>query len=173
MELRSATGRFLNDHELATCTHAKPLSRGATSANPRQPPMNRSVTPPADGAECGFAGRIEIAPQESRRRSRLGCSTAVASLARHGICSPRLVPRTGRHMPRRSSRSLGCAGDRPSAAPSGTAPKVAFASLMPAAAADPSSRLKLLPGRASPALAPEDRRGAFINFLMRTPFVGS
>jgi len=48
--------------------------------------MPRSVTPPADGAECGYAGRIEIAPQESRRRSRLGGATAVASLARHGIC---------------------------------------------------------------------------------------
>ena len=71
--------------------------------------MPRSVTPPADGAECGFAGQMEIAPQESRRRSRLGSSTAVASLARHGICSPRLVPRRPRHMPRRSSRSLWCA----------------------------------------------------------------
>ena len=51
--------------------------------------MNRSVTPPADGAECGFADRIEIAPQESRRRSRLGCATAVTSLARHGIARGR------------------------------------------------------------------------------------
>jgi len=86
--------------------------------------MNRVVTPPADGAECGFAGQIEIAPQESRRRSRLGGATAVASLARHVICSPRLVPRTGRHMPRRSSRFLGCAGDRPSAAPSAVGKRV-------------------------------------------------
>lgn len=37
----------------------------------------------------------------------------------HDVCSARLAAlRTGRHMPRRSSRSLGCAGDRPSAAPS-------------------------------------------------------
>ena len=34
---------------------------------------------------------------------------AVASLARHVICAPRLVPCTGRHMPRLASRSLGCA----------------------------------------------------------------
>jgi len=88
--------------------NASPLSRMATSANPRQPPMPRSVTPPADGAECAYAGQIEIAPQESRRRSRLGCSTAVASLARHGICAGALVPRTGRrtHSPRSRSSSL-------------------------------------------------------------------
>lgn len=61
------------------------------------------------GAECGFADGMETPPQASRRRSRLGSSTAVAGLARHGICSWRLVPRTPRHMPRRSSRSLGCA----------------------------------------------------------------
>jgi hypothetical protein len=43
-------------------------------------------------------GRIErlrrwnqIAPQESRRRSRLGRSTALAGLACHGICARRLV----------------------------------------------------------------------------------
>jgi len=83
--------------------------RAACCSLPRSLPTAGGVTPPADGAECGFAGQIEIAPQESRRRSRLGGATAVASLARHGICSPRLVPRTGRHMPRRSSRSLGCA----------------------------------------------------------------
>ena len=114
--------------------------------------MPRSVTPPADGAECGFADRIKIAPQESRRRSRLGSSTAVASLARHGICAGALAPRTPRHMPRSRlvGTSHGFAGDRPSAAPSGTAPKVAFAPLMPAAAADPSRRLKLLAGRARP-----------------------
>jgi hypothetical protein len=48
--------------------------------NPSQPPMNRSVTPPANGAkECpGRPGSNGIAPQESRRRSRLGGSTAVA-----------------------------------------------------------------------------------------------
>jgi len=70
--------------------------------------MPRSVTPPADGAECGFAGQIKIAPQESRRRSRLGCATAVASLARHGICAGELVPRTGRltHSLRSRSSSL-------------------------------------------------------------------
>ena len=61
---------------------------------------------------------MKTPPQESRRRSRPGSSTAVASLACHGICAWRLVPRTPRHMPRQSSRSLGCAGDRPSAAPS-------------------------------------------------------
>ena len=73
--------------------------------------MNRSVTLPADGGgvsrQAGIG--IETPPQASRRRSRPGCSTAVASLARHVICSPRLVPRTPRHMPRRSSRFLGCA----------------------------------------------------------------
>ena len=128
--------------------NASPLSRIATSANPRQPPMPRfdslrsplrgcrwqsvsrwsAVTPPADGAECGFADRIEIAPQESRRRSRLGGATAVARLARHVICSPRLVPRTGRYIPRSRlvGTPLGCAGDRPSAAPSVTSRSAPF-----------------------------------------------
>jgi len=42
----------------------------ARSANPRQPPMNRSVTPPADGAECGvnanpqYKVKNAIKPQE-------------------------------------------------------------------------------------------------------------
>ena len=61
------------------------------------------------GAECGYRRIMETPPQESRRRSRRGRSTAVASLACHGICAWRLVPRTPRHMPRQSSRSLGCA----------------------------------------------------------------
>jgi len=109
-------------------SNALSLARESTSANPRQPPMNRfaslrsplrgcrwqsvsrwsAVTPPADGAECAYAGQIKIAPQESRRRSRLGCATAVASLARHGICAGALVPRTGRrtHSPRSRSSSL-------------------------------------------------------------------
>ena len=37
-------------------SNAEPLSRVATSANPRQPPMNRSVTLPADG------GGVRLAP---------------------------------------------------------------------------------------------------------------
>ena len=70
--------------------------------------MPRSVTPPADGAECAYAGQIKIAPQESRRRSRLGCATAVASLACHVIYAVALVTRTGRlaHSPRSHSSSL-------------------------------------------------------------------
>lgn len=80
------------------------------SANPRQPPMNSSVTLPAEwGRRVRLRRWMETSPQASRRRSRLGCSTAVAGLARHGICSGALVPRRPRHMPRRSSRSLGCA----------------------------------------------------------------
>ena len=72
--------------------------------------MRRTVTLPADGAkECGFADQNQIAPQASRQCSRRGRSTAVAGLACHVICSWRLVPRTPRHMPRQSSRSLGCA----------------------------------------------------------------
>ena len=51
--------------------------------------MNRSVTLPADGGgvsrQAGIG--IETPPQASRRRSRLGSSTAVASLARHVICA--------------------------------------------------------------------------------------
>ena len=97
-------------------------------------------------------GRIErlrrlnqIAPQASRQCSRLGSSTAVASLDCHGICSWRLVPRTPRHMPRQSSRSLGCAVAARRLLPL-LPPKAAGS----AAAADPSSRLKLLAGRASP-----------------------
>ena len=87
-----------------------PLSRVAMSANPRQPPMNSSVTLPAEwGRRVRLRRWMETSPQASRRRSRLGCSTAVAGLARHGICSGALVPRRPRHMPRRSSRSLGCA----------------------------------------------------------------
>jgi len=41
----------------------------ATAANPRQPRMPRSVTPPADGAECGFADRMET-PRRSRAVAR-------------------------------------------------------------------------------------------------------
>ena len=148
------------------CSNAFALARVATSANPRQPPMPRSVTPPADGAECGFAGQIEIAPQESRRRSRLGCATAVTSLARHGICSGALVPRRPRHMPRRSSRSLGCAGDRPSAAPSGTAPS-SLSFLMPAAAADPSATLQ--GGLVREAAVGRRRRGVLLRKGCRVP----
>jgi hypothetical protein len=40
------------------------LSRVATSANPRQPPMNRSVTLPADG------GGVRLAPVEWKRPRR-------------------------------------------------------------------------------------------------------
>jgi hypothetical protein len=86
------------------------LSRVATSANPRQPPMNRSVTLPADG------GGVRLAPVEWKRPRRhravaraLVVQRRSASLARHVICSWRLVPRTPRHMPRHASRSLGCA----------------------------------------------------------------
>jgi len=82
--------------------------RAACYSLPRSLPTAGGVTPLADGAECDFAGQIEIAPQESRRRSRLGCAKAVTSLARHGICSWRLVPRTPRHMPR--SRPVGGLG---------------------------------------------------------------
>ena len=39
---------FLSDFHASTCSNAEPLSRVATSANPRQLPMNRSVTLPAD-----------------------------------------------------------------------------------------------------------------------------
>jgi hypothetical protein len=78
----------LINFNVSTCSNAEPLSRVATSANPCQPPMNRSVTLPADGGgECGFADGMETPPQASRRRSRPGCSTAVASLARHVICA--------------------------------------------------------------------------------------
>ena len=126
-----------------------PLSRVATSANPRQPPMNRSVTLPADGGGVSRqAGNgIETPPQASRRRSRLGCSTAVASLARHGICSGALVPRRPRHMPRRSSRSLGCAGDRPSAAPSVTSRSAPFRFAHASRSRRP---FRFAPGRAGP-----------------------
>jgi len=73
--------------------------------------MNRSVTPPANGGGVSrqAGNEIETPPQESRRRSRRGRSTAVAGLARDGICSPRLVPRTPRHTLRQSSRFFGCA----------------------------------------------------------------
>jgi hypothetical protein len=57
----------------------------ATAANPRQLPMNRSVTLPADGGGVQLRRLIETPPQASRRPSRPGGSTAVASLARHGI----------------------------------------------------------------------------------------
>ena len=86
---------------------AEPLSRVVTNANPRQLPMPRTVTLPAMGRIERLRRWNQIAPQASRQCSRRGCSTAVASLARHVICSPRLVPRTGRHMPRQTSRSLG------------------------------------------------------------------
>jgi len=74
---------------VTVCSNAEPLPRVATNANPRQLPMNRSVTLPADGGgvsrQAGIG--IETPPQASRRRSRLGSSTAVASLARHVICA--------------------------------------------------------------------------------------
>ena len=105
--------------------------------------MNRSVTLPADGGgECGFAGGMETPPQASRRRSRPGCSTAVASLPRHVICAWRLVPRTPRHMSRRSSRSLGCAVAARRLLPLSPVAPLLFASLMPAAAANPSATLQ-------------------------------
>ena len=116
----------------------------ATSANPGQPPMNRSVTLPADGGgvsrQAGIG--IETPPQASRRRSRPGCSTAVASLTRHVICSGALVPRRPRHMPRRASRSLGCAVAARRLLPLPPVAPLLFASLMPAAAADPSATLQ-------------------------------
>jgi len=78
----------------------------------RTPTLVKSRCPAL--SRCLLMGRIErlrrcdqIAPQASRQCSRLGCSTAVASLACHGICAWRLVPRTPRHMPRQTSRSLG------------------------------------------------------------------
>jgi len=40
----------------------EPLSRVATNANPRQLPMNRSVTPPADGGGVRLCRLIENAP---------------------------------------------------------------------------------------------------------------
>ena len=118
------------------------LARVATSANPRQPPMNHSVTLPADGGGERLRRWVETPPQASRRRSRPGCSTAVASLARHVICSPRLVPRTPRHMQRRSSRSLGCAGAARRLLPLPPVAPLLFATLMPAAAANPSAALQ-------------------------------
>jgi len=120
-----------------TCSHAEPLSRVATSANPRQLPMNRSVTLPADGGGVRLRRKMETPPQASRRRSRLGCATAVASVARHVICSGALVPRRPRHMPRRSSRSLGCAVAARRLLPL-LPPKAAGS----AAAADPSASLQ-------------------------------
>ena len=74
MRRQSASDSLQRISNASMRSNALSLARESTSANPRQPPMPRSVTPPADGAECGFADRIEIAPQESR----LGGSTAVA-----------------------------------------------------------------------------------------------
>jgi hypothetical protein len=74
-----------------------------------QIPMRRTVT------GCAVA-TLQSTSRASARA--VDVRAAVAGLARHGICSGALVPRRPRHMPRRSSRSLGCAGDRPSAAPS-------------------------------------------------------
>jgi hypothetical protein len=62
---------------------------------------------------------------------------AVAGLACHGICAPRLILRTGRHMPRQSSRSLGCAVAARRQLPL-LPPKAAGS----AAAADPSASLR-------------------------------
>jgi hypothetical protein len=41
---------------VTVCSNAEPLPRVATNANPRQLPMNRSVTLPADG------GGVRLAP---------------------------------------------------------------------------------------------------------------
>ncbi len=115
-----------------------------TSANPCQPPMNRSVTLPADGGgvsrQAGIG--IETPPQASRRRSRLGCSTAVASLARHVICA---VAARSSHAPAHAApcQPLPWVCRRP---PVGCSlchrSFVAFATLMPAAAANPSATLQ-------------------------------
>jgi len=106
--------------------------------------MNRSVTLPADGGE-----RVRLAPMESKRPRRhravaraLDVRTAVAGLARHVICSWRLVPRTPRHMPRQSSRSLGCAVAARRLLPLSPVAPLLFAALMPAAAANPSASLQ-------------------------------
>jgi hypothetical protein len=99
--------------------NAEPLARVATNANPGSTPMNRSVTPPANGAkECGFADQIEVAPQESRRRSRPGSSTAVASLARHGICAVAARSSHGSAHAAPDQPLLWVCRSRPSAAPS-------------------------------------------------------
>jgi hypothetical protein len=57
--------------------------------------MRRSVTPPADGGGERLAPYDQKRPRRSRAVARaLVVRTAVASLARHVICSGALVPRT-------------------------------------------------------------------------------
>ena len=94
----------------STCSNAEPLSRAATNANPRQLPMNRSVTPPANG------GGVRLAPMDRKRPRRSRAVASALDVQRQSLVWPvtssarwRLVPRTPRHMPRQSSRSFVCA----------------------------------------------------------------
>jgi len=105
--------------------------------------MNRSVTPPANGAkECGFADQIK-SPRRSRavaralvvqRRSLVWPVTSSARggsfLARPGTC--RAGPAAPLGVPATARRLL----------PLSPVASLLFASLMPAAAADPSATLQ-------------------------------
>jgi hypothetical protein len=118
------------------------LSRVATSANPRQPPMNRSVTLPADG------GGVRLAPVEWKRPRR-----------HRAVARALVVQRRSLVWPVTSSARRGSFLARPGTCRAGPAASlgvpeppvgcslchrsfVAFASLMPAAAADPCATLQ-------------------------------
>lgn len=86
---------------------------------------------------------METPPQASRRRSRLGCATAVASLDRHVICS---VAARSSHAPAHAApvQPLPWVCRRPPVGCSlcHQSLSLLFASLMPAAAADPCATLQ-------------------------------
>ena len=99
--------------------------------------MHRTGTLPANGAgECGFADKIGIAPQASFQCSRRGRSDG----GHWSRCL--LVAARSSHATAHIAPCPWLCRSRPSAAPSVTAPSSLFASLVPAAAADPSASLR-------------------------------
>jgi hypothetical protein len=118
-------------HSTAT---RSPLVRVAANANPL---VNR---------RCPAQARVlrGAAPAPSLAPWLCGGRSLVWHWSRHLRVAARF-PRTPRHMPRRASRSLGCAVAARRLLPLSPLPPVAFAALMPAAAANPCIALHFVP----------------------------
>ena len=107
-EIRFFTKRIRGREKIRAEKSANPFfnrCRGRCRARRRTPALRVNSDAPHCHGSCGKAGTIRAS---ARGRVVRGAGTG------HGICAPRLVPRTGRHMPR---HALGRAAGRPSAAP--------------------------------------------------------